>query len=156
MHTAASEAASRLCTSVYQEQRPTVSTGRGLADLTQQLDQVLLGCPRTGDAGHGTDVEFQLYPSRGDHGEGLDHPEGPLGPLAGAVLAAQLPEQPGRHLGEGRPEARLGADLLHVGRGPPRLGGEDVQLHERTVFPTSGGRKRYGPGPSVMVVVWQR
>ena len=31
---------------VYQEQRPTVSTGRGLADLTQQLDQVLLGVPR--------------------------------------------------------------------------------------------------------------
>ena len=63
---------------VDQEQRPAVGTGCGLADLTEQFDQVLLGVPRIGHAGDGIDVELQLHPSGGDHAEGLHHPERPL------------------------------------------------------------------------------
>jgi hypothetical protein len=45
---------------VDQQQCPAVGTGRGLADLTEQFDQVLPRAPRTGHAGNGTDVELQL------------------------------------------------------------------------------------------------
>ena len=120
---------------VDEEQCAALSTGCRLADLTQQLDKVLFWISRVGHAGDGIDVKLELHATRSDHAERLDHPESPLDPVAYAVPTAHLPQQPGGHLGEGRPEVGLGADLLHVGRSPARFGGEEIQLHEQHGLP---------------------
>lgn len=56
---------------VDQEQGAAARPRCGLADLPEQLNQVLLGVTGVGHARYGIDVELQLHPSRDDHAEGL-------------------------------------------------------------------------------------
>jgi hypothetical protein len=116
---------------IDEEQGAASRRDRGLADLPEQLDEVLLGISRVGHPGHGSHVELQLYASWRQDAERFHHPEGSLDPVSDAVLAAHLPEQTRRHLGEGGAEVGLRADLLNVRRGPSSFGGQDVELHEK-------------------------
>ncbi len=56
-------------------------------------------------------------------------------PLLGPVPSAHVDQQPCRHAGEGGPEVGVGPDFLHVGGGPPRLGSQDIELHEEDRLP---------------------
>lgn len=116
---------------VDQKQCAALCAGCGQTDLSQQVDQILLGVARVGNADDGLDVELELHPSGSDHAERLDHPKGPIDPIADTVLSAHLPQQTRCHLGEGGAEVGLRADLHHIGRRPARLGREDVELHEQ-------------------------
>jgi hypothetical protein len=120
---------------VYEEQGTAAGRARRLADLAQQVDEVLLGVARVRHSSRRRNVELQLDSSGADEAEGLHDTERPVDPLLHAVSTAHLAQQPRGHLGEGRPEVRLRPDLLHVGRRPPGLGGEDVELEEEDGLP---------------------
>ena len=75
---------------VDQEERARAARLRDLADLDEQLTEVLLGIAGIGDARGGLDVELEL--DRAGHGdaERLDDAERALDAVLDAVLAAHL------------------------------------------------------------------
>jgi len=75
---------------VDQKQRARAARLRDLADLEQQLAQVLLGVAGVGDARGGLDVELELDRARDGDAERLDDPEGTLDAVPEPVRAAHL------------------------------------------------------------------
>ena len=104
-------------------------------DFAEERGEVLFGIARIGHANGATPIEPRLQTPGPSSAEGLDHRQRALDALLGPVSATHVDQQPRRHAGEGFPEIGVGPDLLHVGRGPAGLRGQDVELHQKHGLP---------------------
>ena len=116
---------------IDQKQRARPGRLSDLADLADQVGEILLGVAGVGQPGRGLDVELERH--RAGHGdaERLDDTERTLDAFLHAMATAHLTQQPRRHPSEGHAEVWLGAHLLDVGGRPPRLGGQHIELHQQ-------------------------
>ena len=104
---------------------------RGLADLDEQLGQVVLDVAAVGAAGDRRRRRCELEAARRGHVERLQHAERPLHAVLDRLLAAEAAQQPVRHAADRGAEVGRRADLDHAGAVPAALDRELLELEQQ-------------------------